>query len=278
MTNTLETAILQTRDYAIAWGTANGYEIPFEIKRRDPVEPGREVKEKAENSLYRIMRRYWKRQQVFLREWMRFRFPMRKAIAPPLAELNGMYGDELINAQVLNWLLKAQQAGVILFSDMNLLGINYDLVNAEAAKWARKYSGLLVKEIDKTTKKMVREQISAFIETPGYTVGDVIRNLPYTEQRALMISTTETTKAFAMAEQLSGNQMQKEFPDVRVIKQWWTNNDSLVCLVCGPNHAKITLVDGVFPSGHDRPPAHPRCRCWMSTTTDITETAELWNK
>jgi len=277
VTTDIATAILETREYVLAWSRAANYPLPFAIKRRDPIEPGRDIKEAAENSLYRITRQYWSRQKKYLRDWMRFRYPFRKAEIP-FTELLGMYDDELYNALVLKWLQKAVKNGVILFSDANLIGINYDLVNVSAANWARKYSGLLVKSIDDTTRKMIRQQISAFVETPGYSVGDVMSMLPFGEKRAFLIATTETTKTYAMAEQLAGNQLKKEFPEMRVIKQWFTNNDARVCEICRPNHTKITLIDGVFPSGHARPTAHPRCNCWMSTTTDVNETAVLWNE
>jgi hypothetical protein len=38
---------------------------------------------------------------------------------------------------------------------------------------------------------------------------------------------------------------------------WQTSNDERVCPICGPKHGK-EITDGKFP------PAHPRCRCWVT--------------
>ena len=48
-------------------------------------------------------------------------------------------------------------------------------------------------------------------------------------------------------------------------KVWITGEDERVCDVCGANEAAgIIAVSESFPSGHNAPPAHPRCRCTVS--------------
>jgi hypothetical protein len=45
-------------------------------------------------------------------------------------------------------------------------------------------------------------------------------------------------------------------------KCWITAQDHRVCIACQQNQwAGWIPIDVLFPSGHDRPPAHPRCRC-----------------
>jgi hypothetical protein len=77
---------------------------------------------------------------------------------------------------------------------------------------------------------------------------------------------------------MSGQDLKKEFPDVRVIKTWFTNNDAIVqaCPVCWPLHEQTVDIDEMFVNANlglefERPKAHPRCRCWMNTTTRIVE-------
>jgi len=84
-----------------------------------------------------------------------------------------------------------------------------------------------------------------------------------------MIAITETTKAFAMAERIAGNELQKAYPDVPVVKQWYTNQDDLVCDICGPLAGKEVPLTSLFAGDIEQPPAHVRCRCWMSTSTRI---------
>jgi len=108
-----------------------------------------------------------------------------------------------------------------------------------------------------------------FIDTPGMTIGDVVNMLPYTEVRALMIATTETTRVYAQAELLAGEALLKEFPGVQIIKRWWTNYDDRVCELCQPLHGKEVEQGGLFDSQFEGPPAHVGCRCWLSTTTRL---------
>jgi hypothetical protein len=48
-------------------------------------------------------------------------------------------------------------------------------------------------------------------------------------------------------------------------KRWETMRDDRVEQMCLDNEAAGWIpADDVFPSGHSRPLAHPRCRCWLS--------------
>lgn len=52
-----------------------------------------------------------------------------------------------------------------------------------------------------------------------------------------------------------------------VYKRWQTVNDGQVCPICEPLHGVVMPFDDVFVSNGGvvgvRPPAHPRCRCWL---------------
>jgi len=101
------------------------------------------------------------------------------------------------------------------------------------------------------------------------TIGDVVNLLPYTESRALLIATTETTRVYAEANLLAGEALKKEYPDVQVIKRFFTNRDDRVCPLCAPLHGQEVEIGETFEGGYDGPPIHCGCRCWVETTTRI---------
>jgi hypothetical protein len=124
-------------------------------------------------------------------------------------------------------------------------------------------------QLNETTIRALQETISAFVETPGMSIGDVMARLPFTQYRAQMVATTEITRAYAEGNMLAGQALREEFPDVPVVKIWYTNADDRVCEICGPLHATEVGLDELFAAGYDKPPAHVNCRCWMEVTTSI---------
>ncbi|KKK73190.1 hypothetical protein LCGC14_2896280, partial [marine sediment metagenome] len=167
-------------------------------------------------------------------------------------------------AQLGKLLTQATRNGIELFGASNVLQIDYTLTNTRAAEWASEYSFELITDINETTERALKKIFKSFIDTPGMTIGDVVSLLPYDESRALMIATTEITNAYAEAAQMAGEDLAEEFPDVRVIKQWWTNNDALVCPICGPLHGQVVDIDKMFVNADlglefEKPTAHVRC-------------------
>lgn len=113
--------------------------------------------------------------------------------------------------------------------------------------------------------------MAKFIKISGFTIGDAVKILSeyFDEEKALLIAITETTRAFAHAEQIQGEQSKKDFPDVKVVKIWHTNNDSEVCEICGSLNEKEVDINRPFAEDIFIPPAHEGCRCWISTRTRI---------
>ena len=142
------------------------------------------------------------------------------------------------------------------------VGVEFDsaVVNTEAAEWARKYTYDLITGLEDTTRKLVQSAMTTYVETPGMTRGqleDLLRP-GFNDVRASMIAVTETTRAYAQAQ----NQYQKlikEDTGIHMERVWQTNNDELVCPICGPLHGlgEAEWAD-MFPEG---PPAHVNCRC-----------------
>ena len=272
MTLALQETTLELRDRL----RTAGVPLPFALKRRDPKEPGRRRKEKTEDALFKAFNSYFRMQKRMVRETITAVAPGRKTAFGYDVDyyMNSLppefWADDDFVAKIARILGGGASVGVDLFADLIDLEIDYTLVNDAAAKWATKYAGSLVSGIDSTTKDVVRRAISDFVKTPGMTIGDVVNRLPYNDSRALMIATTETTKTYAMAQREAGRQLQKEYPDIEVVKMWYTNNDDRVCPICAPLDGMTILLDDKFPGGIEQPPAHVRCRCWMATTTRIT--------
>jgi len=140
------------------------------------------------------------------------------------------------------------------------VGVDWTLAAERASDWAAEYAGGLVRNIADTTQRVIQKQVARYIEEPGRTIGDLRRALePYFgRQRAEAIAVTEVTRAFAEGERLVAQEAQAQ--GMRLEPVWHTNRDSLVCNVCAPNDGKRQSEGWTV----GWPPAHPRCRCWVT--------------
>lgn len=162
------------------------------------------------------------------------------------------FGQAVVNNQILGVTSRTKQT----------TGIDWDLVNDEAAEWAMRYAALLVTDILGTTRQRIQREVAAFILT-SETIGELSRRIQasgiFGESRADMIAVTEVTQAFAQ-----GNMIAWLGSGVVQRRRWNTNNDELVCPVCGPLNQQVAELGQPFEGGIDNPPAHPRCRCWIT--------------
>lgn len=233
---------------------------------RDKSEPMRRDKMTTQTALASIIERVFRKQYRQILDRAQF----VKAATPIVPGL--LFDDEWSDddeADLIAELIKAAKRGAMIFTQ-----IDQTIVNSRAAEWARKYAGQLIKDLNKTTLDVLRKAVSMFVETPGFTLGDLASMLPFDASRALSIAVTETTRAYWEGNRIAGVEMAKEFPDIPVVKIWFTNNDDLVCPICGPlDGMEVELYDG-FTTGEgeglDGPPAHPNCRCWTEVTTKVT--------
>lgn len=205
--------------------------------------------------------------------------PKTKAIQPPLPydewwdEWNEWDDNEIVPALV-NIILGGTLGGVSQFAHGMTFDMDWTTANQHAAKWAREHAGQLIKDLNDTSSKIIKDAISAFIETPGMTVGDIIDQITQTgfgEVRAGMIATTETTTAYAQGQLLAAQEMNKENPDLTLYKTWFTDKDDRVCEICLPNEDVEVEWDQPFPSGDMDPPGHVNCRCWIDYRTRINK-------
>jgi hypothetical protein len=280
MTDNLPELILTVTEYLRAWG----YEIPEEVKQRDEREPGRRQKIMFENKFYRATRAYFTR----LAEKAKRRLELHEIFYPrqrKAIDLDSYIGtdffeDEEFDADVIRLLLQGVGEGAALFSQEVNIPLDYSGVNKKVLAWAKGNAGRLVKDIDATTRPILKDAISLFVETPGFTIQDIMDKLtdapiaPLTPERALRIAVTETTRAYSKGNQIGAEQLKAEFPDVKVIETWFTNNDEKVCVLCGDLDGKdVDQGTGFYypnpPYEDGYPPRHVNCRCWTSYTTDI---------
>jgi hypothetical protein len=139
-----------------------------------------------------------------------------------------------------------------------LVGMKYDgegnLVENPSAEWAIS---------DMTRDKIKRIVTEAF---EGETrMSDVVAKIQqaleedeaaiFTEDRAKMIANTEVAHA-----QAGGNfEVWKKSGMVETVK--WTVSADEPCDECAENEDEEVELGEEFPSGDERPPAHPNCRC-----------------
>jgi len=136
------------------------------------------------------------------------------------------------------------------------ISVDWDLVNEGAVRWARQYTFELVRGITNTSRRAAQQAVSAFFEQ-GLTFGDLETMLSRTfgPSRAEAIAVTEVTRAASEGEQEIARDLERQ--GVSLVPVWRTNNDELVCPICGPRHNQ-QIEDNFYP------PAHPRCRCWVN--------------
>jgi len=268
----------QTIDEIADYLTGKGYALPNAYKRRDPQEPGRAIKERWEDKLYRLMNKYFKGQKNRLALHLGDRLAVRVMTAKSAADdllrdiPENVWRDPEIDAQLLRLFIAAGEDGVDLFSETASIGIEWAQVNTQAASWAREYLSDRLLQLDEYTQARLREAIQGFIEIPGTTIADVVNFLPLDPKRALRVAVTEITEVFAQAEQIAGLETKQQYQDVKVIKTWFTNADDRVCPICATLNNTSVDVDQVCETlAGDKlhPPAHVNCRCWIATRTVI---------
>jgi hypothetical protein len=171
---------------------------------------------------------------------------------------------------VLPVLENACLAGALDFLNTLTIGVDWALVNMEAANWARTYSYDLVKQINDTSRKATQQAVSSFFEQQ-MTMGQLRDKLKpyYGTVRAEMIATTEVTRASAEGARIVASLIEQQ-SGIKMKEVWQTSNDELVCPICAPRNgvaegegtgsAYWLRGDGI----NRQPPAHPRCRCGIS--------------
>jgi SPP1 gp7 family putative phage head morphogenesis protein len=167
--------------------------------------------------------------------------------------------------------LERQVLGVKAITDF---GFNWELVNEKAREWLKKHTfGLTyanVYSITETTAKGLQSAIDDFITSPDMTMPQLTDRVAglFDVIRAEMIAVTEVTRSFAEA-----NRVMWQESGVVSGKRWQTASDEIVCPICAPLNGRVAALGESFPGFIESPPAHPRCRCWLTPVVDVDEVA-----
>jgi len=144
------------------------------------------------------------------------------------------------------------------------VGVAWDLVAEQAAEWAANHAGTMIAGVTETTRKQVGKVVERYFRTPGQTTGDLARSLEtwFSTARAEAIAVTEVTTAAAEGTRAAAQVA--EAAGYTMDPVWHTNRDEVVCAICGPNDGKRKSEGWTVA---DIPPAHPRCRCFVTYRT-----------
>ena len=164
-------------------------------------------------------------------------------------------------------------------------GFDWTLANLNARDWALTYTDDVLAQLGTTSARVVGQAVGRWV-TNGEPLPALIRDLApaFGRQRAEMIAATEVTRAYAEG-------TVRAYRTSGVIKRliWRTAMDEKVCPYCGAlNGTTIAIEGGAFfdqlppelraqlnrraNARFTYPPAHPRCRCWVTGTVEEVRT------
>lgn len=151
--------------------------------------------------------------------------------------------------------------------------VDMDMVNKPVLEWSRKYTYDLVKGLNETTRGSLRQAMIDFQEGKlgGRGMPDLVKALEpiFGYERAQVIATTETTRAFSQGSLISWKKS-----GAVVSKVWKTSMDDRVCIFCNQlNETVLSLTEEFVATGSqsatsktvtlrsELPPLHVSCRC-----------------
>lgn len=153
------------------------------------------------------------------------------------------------------------------------IGVDWALVNEQAANWASRYTFELVNGIEKTTRRGLQLSIDKYYRL-GQTRGQLEQSISrlFPRHRVEAIAVTEISRSAVWGEWSVVGELISQ--GSRLTGTWATSNDELVCPICGPlNENPQSGTDQlgqpywVHPGSgatYGLDPAHVRCRCWRN--------------
>lgn len=196
------------------------------------------------------------------------------ALLPLLTDHQGVITDVILAGGEVDWarLSEELRMAIVAYIEYEMLramgtfeasmGLGFlpERMTTEAGDWARAYSFDLVRRLTDTTRAIVQEAISRFLNTPGMTREqlEALLRPAFGAARAEAIAVSEVTRAASGAARLY--QKMAEEMGVLLERVNHTNRDELVCAICGPLDGK---PESEWPNG-DGPPWHTRCRDFVT--------------
>jgi SPP1 gp7 family putative phage head morphogenesis protein len=152
------------------------------------------------------------------------------------------------------------------------LSFDWTLINQQARRWLERYTFELTYanqySLTAGMETRLKGIIDNFITSPDMSIPQLSREAEklFDVVRGEMIAVTEVTRVFA-----GGNiAAWKETKLVEMVR-WNTANDKLVCPLCGPLNGQVSPIGVPFAGWIDHPPAHPRCRCWVTPVVTLED-------
>lgn len=166
----------------------------------------------------------------------------------------------------------ALEAGALAtLKDLGMVAA-FDVKNPRAVKYLKNYGAKLVKQVNKTTREYIKTVVTEGVEqgwsynkiaaaiTERYKEFSVGRPQEHIDSRAHLIAVTESGNAYSESTLIVG--MDLADAGIEMLKRWNTVGDLRVSELCRDNAAQGWIgVEREFQSGHQRPLAHPACRC-----------------
>lgn len=150
--------------------------------------------------------------------------------------------------------------------------ISFSLANPRAVAFLEQYGAERVTMINQTTRKAIHDMVTRGMELglPYDQVAEEISSrfaefavgMPqrHIESRAHLVAVTEAANGYE--EGSRGVVGELEAAGIPMEHKWLTVGDSRVSDGCRSNQAAGWITNGqAFPSGHERPPRFPGCRC-----------------
>lgn len=166
----------------------------------------------------------------------------------------------LINEFIEKGLTYGAQALIAQFDS----DIVFSLENPRAVAYTENYAATQVKGINETSKSELRNVLARGVDN-GWSYTRLARAIKdtfntFSSQRAHLIAVTEIGNAYQEGNMIVAHDLQAS--GLTMEKHWKTVGDDRVDPDCKANDDEgwITVAN-TFSSGHQRPLAHPRCRC-----------------
>jgi SPP1 gp7 family putative phage head morphogenesis protein len=265
-------ALISAANYLKAWLYLNGAPVPLDMASRLEAakartkylpDPHAHIKLQAERHLATALTGYLSSLQDRIAAWAERR-KGAKAIPAEFWEeedqtLLAILGPQLNRMAYSGASIAAEKAGIAFDTSM---------ANKAAADWADEYTDTLLQQLGTTTQDGIGPIVEDWINTDGATMGDLFQSLMDTglmgADRASLIATTETTRAFAQGEI-------KQYSAMGITRmRWQTNNDEVVCPICADLNGQIATIGESFGDNEQGDPiyappdAHPGDRCWIT--------------
>lgn len=135
------------------------------------------------------------------------------------------------------------------------IGVDFDVVNQQAADFARQHTFNLVRNITDNSRATLQQAVSDYFQQQ-MTLGDLQARIRRTfgPVRAAQISITETTRAQVEGERAVVRELERQ--GITFTHIFHSVNDGRVCPICEPLDGKPVTV---------YPPVHVGCRCFVTS-------------